>query len=66
MMWNVIVKKDIKEMHEKREESTEVDFCQNFLFQENIPLTLSLFLNFSLTDDIQIFDRFNISHYLCF
>lgn len=31
-MWKVIVKTDIKEIHETREQGIEVDFCQNFPF----------------------------------
>lgn len=34
----MIVKTDIKEIHERREQGIEVAFCQNFLFGENIAL----------------------------
>lgn len=61
MMWKVIVKTDMKEIHERIEWGIEVDFCQNFLLGGNIPLTLSLFLNIPFLEMTQIPDRFNSS-----
>lgn len=39
-MRQMIVKTDIKEIHERREQGIEVAFCQNFLFGENIALLI--------------------------